>query len=292
MIFISVRLNKDKVDVAEAEELSKKLILKNFFSADLSINSLSHEEVDSVVSFISSSIRINEKLTRISFCIDSNFAFLNVIPVDDNLSDQELNEHLLWEVSQYFPGESGHKFAVRGYKFGDSNLSKALLVGVRKEMISFIKAIAERLKLKISIIDIDHFASENCLRERISPIRSRYFYRDFILIGVKPARIDVSVFKNYEFRNYFYFIIGGESDLMYFVVKLINDNISAGFEKFVFYGKFDLNFLNFIRSLLGEKFSVLNPIDTGLFLDVKVEPRLVPEFAPNIGLMLRMLWSG
>jgi hypothetical protein len=28
MIFISVRLNKDKVDVAEAEELSKKLIFK------------------------------------------------------------------------------------------------------------------------------------------------------------------------------------------------------------------------------------------------------------------------
>ncbi len=292
MIFISVRLNKDKIDLAEAEELSKKLILKNFLSANLSISALSYEEVDSVASFISSSIRINEKLTKISFCIDSNFAFLNVIPVDANLSDQELSEHLLWEISQYFPGESGHNFTVRGYKFGEGNFSKALLVGVRKEMISFIKAIAERLRLKVSIIDIDHFASENCLREKIGPVRSRYFYRDFILIGVKPTRIDVSVFKNYEFQDYFYFMIGGESDLMYFVVKLINDNISAGFEKFVFYGKFDLNFLNFIRGLLGERFSLLDPINTGLFLDVKVEPELVPVFAPNIGLMLRMLWSG
>jgi len=292
MIFITAKLGGERLDLVEVEELSKKLILKKTLSYNINLNSFSHGKVEEIASLISSSIRINEKITRISFCLETDFAFLNVIPVDADLPDQDLNEHLLWEISQYFPDESGQGFIVKGYKFGSGKIQRLLIAGVRKEIVSFLKSIVDRLNLKIQIIDIDHFSAENCLRERISPVRSRYFYSDFMLVGLKRKRIDVSVFKDYEFQRYFYWIVGNESDLRYFVIKLINDNVLAGFEKFVFYGDvLDGNMIDFISGMLGNKFLVLNPLDSPLFLDVKVDPKLAPVYAPNIGLAFRMLWS-
>ncbi len=294
MIFITVRLNKERLDVAESEELSKRLILKKFFTDEIHLDSLSVEEVDKIAQIISSAININPKVTKISFCIDTSFAFLNVIPVERSLSEQEFNEHLLWEISQYFPGESVQQsFIVKGYKFNGGDAQRTLIVAVKKDLISFLKAIAEKLGLTVQIIDIDHFAVENCLRERISSVRSRYFYSDFILVGLKNSRIDVSVFRSYEFQRYFYHTVNSESDTRYFLLKLINDNISAGFDKFVFYGEgLDQNLIGLASGMLGSKFSVLNPFDSRLFLDVKVGSESAHIFAPNIGLALRMLWSG
>lgn len=294
MIFITVRLNKERLDVAESEELSKRLILKKIFSDEIYLDSLSVDKIDEIAQIISSSINISPKFTKISFCLDTSFAFLNVIPVEQSLSEQEFNEHLLWEISQYFPTESANQsFIIRGYKFSGDDMEKALMVAVKKDLISFLKGIAEKLGLTVQIIDIDHFAVENCLRERISPVRSRYFYSDFVLVGLKNSRIDVSVFRSYEFQRYFYHIVNGESDTRYFLLKLINDNVSAGFEKFVFYGEgLDQNLIGIISGMLGSKFSILNPFDSRLFLDVKVEAESAHIFAPNIGLALRMLWSG
>ncbi len=294
MIFITVKLNKERLDVAELEELSKRLILKKIFSDEIRLDSLSVEKIDKIAHVISSSVNINPKITKISFCIDTSFAFLNVIPVEPSFSEREFNEHLLWEISRYFPGELVHQsFIVRGYKFSGGDAQRALVVAVKKDLISFLKAVAEKLGLTVQIIDIDHFAVENCLRERISSVRSRYFYSDFILVGLKNSRIDVSVFRSYEFQRYFYHIVNGESDTRYFILKLVNDNISAGFEKFVFYGEgFEQSLIGLVSSMLGNKFSVLNPFDSRLFLDVKVDLESAHIFAPNIGLALRMLWSG
>lgn len=294
MIFITVKLGDERIDIVETEELSKKLVVKKTLSHQFKLDFFSSEEAGKIASLISSSVNISEKFTKLSFCLDTEFAFLNIIPVDTNLSEKDLNEHLLWEISQYFPGESVQSFAVRGYKFGSGKIQKMLIVAVRKEIISFLRAIADKMNLKIQIIDIDHFAAENCLRERISSVRSRYFYSDFILAGLKRRRIDVSVFRNYAFQRYFYYLVSNESDLRYFVIKLINDNISAGFERFVFYGEvIDINkeMSGFINEMLGSKSIILNPFDSPLFLDVKVKPEITSVFAPNIGLAFRMLWS-
>ncbi|MEN3038498.1 MAG: pilus assembly protein PilM [Candidatus Kryptonium sp.] len=292
MIFITVKLGRERIYIAETEELSRKLVLKKTLSQSLCLETFSFEKAVEIASVISSSINISEKFTKISFCLDTEFAFLNVIPVDANLSEKELNQHLSWEIFNYFPGESVHNFAIRGYKFGTGEIHKMLVAAVRKEIISFARTIADKLNLKVQIIDIDHFAAENCLRERISPTRSKYIYSDFILVGLKERRIDVSLFKNYEFKRYFYYVVNSESDLRYFVIKLINDNISAGFEKFVFYGEVSEEVIDLISEMLGNKFLFLNPFDSPLFLDIKVNPKNASVFAPNIGLMLRMLWSG
>ena len=293
MIFITVRLNKNHLDIVEAEELSRKLVLKKTVSSEVSIETRDNEKVEEIASIILSLVDIKAKFTKLAFCIDTKFAFLNVIPIDANLSEQDLNEHLLWEVSQYFPGESAHGLVVRGYRFGAGNVQRTLMVAVKKELISFLRAIADKLNLRPQIIDIDHFAVENCLRERITPIRSRYFYKDFLLAGVKRGRIDVSIFRNYEFQRYFYYVPHDDSDIRYFVIKLINDNVSSGFDKFVFYGDMlDSSIVDLISDMLGNKFSLLNPFDSRLFLDVKVSPETAHIYAPNIGLALRMLWSG
>lgn len=292
MIFITVKLGRERIDIAETEELSKKLVLKKTLTQKLCLETFSFEKAIEIASAISSSINISEKFTKISFCLDTEFAFLNVIPVDSNLSEQELNEHLLWEIFHYFPGESVHNFTIRGYRFGIGKIQKMLVAAVRKEIISFLKTIADKLNLKVQIIDIDHFAAENCLRERISPTRSKYIYSDFVLVGLKERRIDVSLFKNYEFQKYFYYVVNSESDLRYFVIKLINDYISAGFEKFVFYGEVSEEAIDLVSGMLGNKFLLLNPFDSPVFLDIKANPQNASVFAPNIGLMLRMLWSG
>lgn len=293
MIFITVRLNKNRLDIAEAEELSKKLVLKKISSSEVNIESCDNQKVEEIASIISSSVDIKEKFTKFAFCIDTEFAFLNVIPVDANLSEQTLNEHLLWEVSQYFPSDSAQQMVVRGYKFGSGTVQRMLMVAVKKELISFLRAISDKLNLRIQIIDIDHFAVENCLRERISSVRSRYFYRDFLLAGVKRRRIDVSVFRNYEFQKYFYYVLHDDSDIRYFLIKLINDYVSSGFDKFVFYGEMlDASMIDLISDMLGSKFSLLNPFDSRLFLDVKVKSETAHIYAPNIGLALRMLWLG
>jgi Tfp pilus assembly PilM family ATPase len=294
MIFITVRLNKERLDVVESEELSKKLILKKIFSNKIHLDSFSAEKIDELAQVISSAVSINPKVTKISFCVDTSFAFLNVIPIDGSLTEQEFSEHLLWEISQYFPEESDHQsFIVRGYKFSGNGTQKTLIVAVRKDLISFLKGVAEKLGLTVQIIDIDHFAVENCLRERISSVRSRYFYSDFLLVGLKSSRIDISIFRSYEFQRYFYRIVNDESDKRYFLVKLINDYTSAGFEKFVFYGEeLDQGLIGILSGMLGNKFSILNPFDSRLFLDIRVELESAHIFAPNIGLALRMLWSG
>lgn len=77
--------------------------------------------------------------------IEASQAFLNVLPVDFNEGKANINSHILWELSNYFP-ENGKDFIVKYYRLNNNYISKnideILLIALDKNKIDIIKIFA------------------------------------------------------------------------------------------------------------------------------------------------------
>ncbi len=140
--------------------------------------------------------------------IDSSQAFISNIPVDFKEDVKMIHNHLMWELSNFFPDEH-QNFNIKYYKLDKkglpANIDEALLIAMDKNKTEFVKNIFSVLKFPLKIIDIDHFSSEKLLKYNYP---SDLASSEILLIGFRSKGMELSVIcneklKHYEFMNSF-----------------------------------------------------------------------------------------
>ena len=163
--------------------------------------SADHPKIASTVQELTSLIKKSGATAdQISYALPTNPLFIHTFPVDPTLEGDELKEYLAWELKQYFPDAGPKDFITDAHVIPskDKEARRTFMVGVRRGIVSFLQKVTAGLKLKLQIIDIDHFSSEKTFKANYPELKKEIA----VLFGVGKSGVDASVVKHHELVDY------------------------------------------------------------------------------------------
>jgi Tfp pilus assembly PilM family ATPase len=226
--YIGVSFLQGKIQIAEIEHRKKKLTMTALAERDASLDiagdgarlSADHPQLASFVQELRDLIRRNKiSAEEISFALPMDPLFVNIIPVDSSLRGKELAQYLQWEVQQYFPDASPREFVndSHGLPVEQGSAQETFMVAVRRGMVAFLQRAAGALKLKLKIVDIDHFSTEKALITNYPEILEH----DIVLLGLQYSRVDASLIHNGQMTDYRAFMYSNTPDPVEPVLKYL-----------------------------------------------------------------------
>ncbi|MCX6165727.1 MAG: pilus assembly protein PilM [Ignavibacteriae bacterium] len=197
-----LEINKEN-KISFAYQLTDNFNIENLYSQNKSSDS-SVNEASEMINEVLSKSKTTSHTSKL--LIDTNYCFANVIPLDFTESNDKINSNILWELSNYFPDNyknykvSYHKLLSGLYS---EDIKETLIIAIKNSFIYTIKKLSKQINIKISSIDIEHFASEKYFRK----IRKNLFDGEtIIIIGCKKNRFDLSVINETGCIGYDYFL--------------------------------------------------------------------------------------
>jgi Tfp pilus assembly PilM family ATPase len=242
------------------------------------------------IEYLTAFMKVNRSKSRkVSVSLDTTEMFLNSIPMDEGLSRIQINEHINWELSQYFPEVSGKEFItdvhVLAQHTGDK-WNEVLSVSVQRHDVFLVQQATQQMGLTLRILDVDHFSADTALRVNYPDTNRKYL----ALVGVKENRLDVSLIKNGNMESYSYSVVQSNKEIVEQIGLLSRE--TKGIYSITVYGPFlDKDLLVQIRRGSALLVEALNPLR-----HVKVSDSLrladhltVPSyrFASAVGVALR-----
>ena len=242
------------------------------------------------IEYLTAFMKVNRSRSRkVSVSLDTADMFLNSIPLDDGLSRIQINEHINWELSQFFPELSSKEFVTDVHVLTQrpaDGWNEVLSVSVQRHDVYLVQQAVQQMGLTLHVLDVDHFSADTALRVNYPDTNRKYL----ALVGVKENRLDVSLIKNGNMESYSYSVVQSNKEIVEQIGLLSRE--TKGIYSITVYGPFlDKDLLVQIRrgsSLLVE---ALNPLR-----HVKVSDSLrladhlsVPSyrFASAVGVALR-----
>lgn len=142
--------------------------------------------------------KVNTK--GISFAIPTEPLFINILPTDAALQKAELAEYLRWELSQYVTDSPVKDFIIDSHALPseDAAVRQLFMVGVRRGIVSFFQKVASELRLKLNVLDVDHFSTEKTLRYNYPELDEKVV----ALCGVQYGHLDGSLLVNGQMVDY------------------------------------------------------------------------------------------
>jgi len=209
---ISIGFSENVLRVLKVND-ARKITFKGEIDLGFNINDDSYfkKNKDEAVELFSekfSGLSVNEDNSecKAGVLIEASQAFLNVLPLDFNEGKANINSHILWELSNYFP-EKGKDFIVKYFRLNNNYISKnideILLIALDKNKIDIIKNLCNGSGIMIKNIEIDQLAVDKCIKNNY-PEDIRNF--NILLIGCKNSRLDFSLIsegkiKYFDFQN-------------------------------------------------------------------------------------------
>jgi len=136
-----------------------------------------------------------------AFGLNSRMIVVQSIPTDASLSESELDQHALWELSQYALVKNTNAFNVSSLVL-DSNeetqVNTTAIVAVRKIFLNFLANVCRQLSGTLNIVDVDHFGAENALLFNYPELASQRV----LLAGVDENSFDASVVANGQTKSF------------------------------------------------------------------------------------------
>ena len=156
---------------------------------------------------------------NVSFALPPDPLFINILPVDGSISGEELQKYLEWELDQYFPQAKPKEFVIdsHGLPMENTMAQETFMVAVRRGIISFLQKAVVSLKLKLNIIDIDHFSTEKTLISNYPEILDH----DIALIGLRRSGVDASLIHHGQMTDYRVFIFDGNNDPKEYILRYL-----------------------------------------------------------------------
>ena len=135
-----------------------------------------------------------------AFGLNSKMIVVQTIPTDASLTDSELDQHSLWELSEYALVKNPNAFSVSAMVL-DSNaetqVNTTVIVAVRKMFVNFLASVCKQLNGNLNIVDVDHFGAENAFAFNYPEIAAKRT----LLVGADENSFDASVVVNGETKN-------------------------------------------------------------------------------------------
>jgi len=226
---------------------------------------------------------------RVSVALDTALLFINSLPIEQGLTRSEINDHVKWELTQYFPGMDSAEFITDVHILTEKTNgphNEALSVSVRRHDASVVRKVIADVGLELHIVDADHFAADTALR-----INYPDTYRKYIaLVGVKETRLDISLMRNGSLESFRYLTVGSNQEIIQGIASLARK--TPGVHSITAYGPYlDRDLLTQIRRgspILVEALNPLRHVDVADSLRL-AEHLTVPSyrFAAAVGVALR-----
>ena len=181
-------------------------------------------------------IRVNRVRTRkVAIALDSSQVFINTIPIEEGISRLERNDHMQWELGQYFPEAQPREFATDVHVLTENRAeqwTKVLSVSARREMAHLIQKALARLDLNLHVVDVDHFSADTALRTNYPDSERKYL----ALVGIKENRLDISLVRNGTLESYSYCTVSSDSEIIEQIGMLSREN--QGLRSMTAYGTY------------------------------------------------------
>jgi Tfp pilus assembly PilM family ATPase len=242
------------------------------------------------VDYLTAFMKVNRvKAKKISVALDTAQLVLNTIPLEDSLSRIELNEHMNWELSQYFPDTPPKEFITDVHvltQHQTENWNEVLSVSVRRSDAYRVQRVVTKLGLDLHVLDVDHFSADTALRTNYPDTNRKYL----ALIGVKENRLDISLIKNGNMESYSYCAVQSDKEIVDQIATLARE--TKGIYSITVYGPYlDKDLLVQIRRASTMLIEALNPLRHVKVADSLrlAEHLTVPSyrFASAVGVALR-----
>ena len=246
--------------------------------------------VDQFVEYLSAFIKVNHIKTRtVSVALDTASLFINTIPMEAQLSPAEINEHISWELEQFFPDTPAKDFITDTHVLTynePEQWNEVLTVSVRRYEAFLAQDALSRLGLNLHVVDVDHLSADTAHRKNYPDSLRRYV----ALVGVKENRLDVSLIKFGDILSYTYSVVDSNKEIVDQIGTLSRE--TKGIHSITAYGPYlDKDLLVQIRRASSLLVEALNPLRHVRVSDsLRLTDRLsVPtyRFASAVGVALR-----
>jgi len=252
---------------------------------------------------------LSEKITAndLLISLDHSMAVIKRLPIDNNLNDNELLEHILWELQQHLisPVEEYNFDFQKLPKTSFYNYPSLLIVAVKKKIIKAVRYISKISNLNLKLIDINIFAFINALEtnynlkstEKIAAIEIAGNQLIFIILegsnflGFHPIHLNENSYPDNKIPPEKIYKEIRKNMRLFISDYKIGENKTAFDRVFLFKNNKDLN-LNEILEIESEsKFEILNPLKK-LSISPKLKEKIDPrsdysEFTESVGLAIR-----
>jgi len=310
---IGLNLGLREPYLVEIAHLSDHLEVTNLVHIDIgspfNFNTINEKNTLKNIGYNLRKAILSEKITAndLLISLDYRMAVIKRLPVDNNLNDNELQEHLLWELQQHLISP------LEEYKFDFQKLPKTsrynypslLIVAVKKKIIDAVRYISKISHLNLKLIDINIFASINALEtnyklkstEKIAAIEIAENQLIFIILEgnnfigfhhvhlnenlypdnkIPPEKISEEIIKNMHLFTSDYEIGKNKTEF---------DRV------FLFKNNKDLNLNEILEIESKSKLEILNPLKR-LSISPKLKEKIDPlsdysEFTESVGLAIR-----
>lgn len=246
--------------------------------------------VEQFIEYLSAFIKVNKvKAKKLSVAMDTSSLFINSFPLEEGLSRVEINEHVNWELSQFFPELPSKEFVTDVHVMAENKSERwtsVISVSVRRRDAYALQSAAAKVGMSIYILDVDHFAADTALRINYPDTDHKYL----AFIGVKENRLDISLLKNGNLESYSYCIVQSNQEIVEQIGILSRD--IKGIQSITVYGAYlEKDLLVLIRrgsALLVEALNPLRHVNVSDSLRL-AEHLSVPSyrFASAVGVALR-----
>lgn len=141
--------------------------------------------------------KYNLAVDGINLILDSKLAYIATIPLDFTDEIENINSSLIWELSNFFPDSyKNYKISYQKINTDDktfTNFGNTLIIAYHKHIGEITKRISELSAINFLSINFDNFTSTNFIKQH---------YNDFIAIGGKKSKVDISYFLKRTLKYY------------------------------------------------------------------------------------------
>lgn len=215
--------------------------------------------IEQFMEYLAAFIKVNKvKAKKVSVALDTSALFINSFPLEDGLSRVEINEHVNWELAQFFPDVPAREFVTDIHVMTQDRTDRwnqVLSVSVRRRDAYAVQAAIAKLGLSLHILDVDHFSADTALRINYPDSDRKYL----ALVGIKENRLDISLMRNGNMESYNYCIVQSNQEIVDQIGALSRD--VKGIQSITAYGPYlEKDLLVLIRRSSALLVEALNPL--------------------------------
>lgn len=168
-------IDEDKVQLVEVYLKDKRLYLENvdeeFFEDSLSTD-MKEAKFIYILQNALNEILLRQPLQSKYISISLPPSFFNVVelPADKNLTKNDLNEYIKWELSKLYPYEKNNEFAFQKVVLNPLNFEsykRVVVYSISKNILKRINKFCSRNNLKLNSVDSSHLASIGMVKDLI-----------------------------------------------------------------------------------------------------------------------------
>jgi Tfp pilus assembly PilM family ATPase len=297
---VGINIAQNAIQLVEINQKENEIYLENvdeeFFEESIDLSTKETKFIH-ILQNAFNEIILRKPLLSSNVLISLPLNFFNFfeVPVDKNLSKNDLNDYLKWEFSKLFPTEIYSDYYLQTVYLETNNYlpyKRLMNYATSKDLLKRIFKFCVRNNLHLKVVDISHIAAHSVLLYN----KNEFHYMSII---VEDKQLSLML---YNKNNFIYACVksfNNISELPNFIQNIINEIenrglLSSKIEKLFLFGSTISNELvNNLENLLKINTSIIHPFNELKINLSHLKPNVLSsnltKYSPALGMALRLI---